>query len=1357
MGCGGSTSKVSDDLAGVLPTDGPGSALASRRGELALLLGVAPLPVEYDPLVDAFSSGSATAVRRPFVGRPTVLALEFEPEWSSIGPTLAAMRRATEAKLAGATESPPPPPPPQTTQTEQQAQEVKEDEEAKEDGLAEQQPADADGDAAVANDDSIEPPSDPSLFTPLFSAFRHEDNVVAGPFSAPHIVAALASLASHPNRLLRIFPDLDDEDNSIAGAGTDADAIAKKNAHLGGVSIGARSKSHSVARVALAESGPRFSESLATGRLTVRLFYAGIWREFEIDDAVPVGPLRRDSGGSSGSSSVSQPLFTRSRDCGESWMCVVEKALARVRGSFEDLAFTSPLSLARLLTGGSAEVVVLPRECSREHAETLWTQLRTAHEREDLLCATTRQTVPTPAANHQHAAPHANHQNANGGLASRRGTNSHRDAAASRRGSLLESQRGALVSQHGVMALSSVPNDLLTPAEDLMASHAELGAEAYYSVLEVVELPSSLDSTRLILLRSPLGTQKWQGRWSDESEEWTTLEKREGGREQVERLRQARNKHSGVAAASSASSSSSSSTSGLFWLAWEDLLAHFACLFACSVLADRFDVCQTLSGEWQGRSAAGRPSDLVTAAPSVSADSSSSADDAYNLWLRNPQFRVRNTSNKKTGPVVITLSRGPRLCARANAAPPERLDGAAPYVAPPPVHIGFRVVASQLNHVVNCNPSVASPLFGQLQASPLHDLVATTSFSLDETISLTLPSLTSYTDYYIIPYTLHAGVEGDFVVSVWSNSPAVLFDPCPTREQDPLELAVSWRREDRTAGGNLWSETFFDNPMWRVRNTSEEEVVKLLLHLVKTRSQERDLQLNLRVLANSSPNPLFATAVGCASAPPRPIAGATRRATAERMALEAAAAAAEEKKRARSGPPLAPVLGTLSPFNEALPGASSRWGEHVFYAAQHAYPVVVSGLAPGAEAFIVASTFTSGSEGEALLQVYASALEHLQVEPVSRDHLRMISGRWIGASAAGPARRKKTFLNNPMFCVRHQGAAPISIVVSLALPPTAPVELAINITVATTAPGAEEPNPFSAQERDAEKRKRKDAQRRKEREAEAKKKKDAAEKARAQAALLGSGKGAAASSSASMGVASLRLKPRAGEKLAPLAVSPSGASPLGGGHRPRKSSVFQSMDATASFKTRLMSSTPLLASVDESAPRLNPLTGEYHLVANTSFNGDLYKSARLVHLFVPNIEPGKSYFIIPSTSVPGQEADFQLQVYGASAALDLKLEPCELNEPTAEAAAGQKRETGSSVECDVKRGDVLAWCDSALAHSLHTWPLPPPHLLRPVLRYVRPRLSSHVLRRRCRTGRHQSPRHRAKGRGTTRAAKGGRR
>jgi len=89
-----------------------------------------------------------------------------------------------------------------------------------------------------------------------------------------------------------------------------------------------------------------------------------------------------------------------------------------------------------------------------------------------------------------------------------------------------------------------------------------------------------------------------------------------------------------------------------------------------------------------------------------------------------------------------------------------------------------------------------------------------------------------------------------------------------------------------------------------------------------------------------------------------------------------------------------------------------------------------------------------------------------------------------------------------------------------------------------------------------------------------------------------------------------------------------------------------------------------------STERAVPLSSDFDLVAQTSYSGELYKSARWFHLFLPVLPPNQSHYIIPSTAVPGVEGEFLLQVFGATPSNALRLDACTLVAPGDGSAGG---------------------------------------------------------------------------------------
>ena len=1384
-GVGASGSKA----APVAPTGGGTSATAPAASAASAAAAAPPKAkkfVVYDPLTAAFPPGSSSLARK-VVGRAPLFALPFTPAW----------RRASElmhehAQLAADKRA---------ERRGSQKLPASVNEEKKDDATP-----------VAASRTIVAAPS-------VFSSSTHEDNVVAGPLGDAHVLAALVSLSAHPNRLARLFPALDD-----AALGAVAHVPAPgKNTHIAGLVTASKLKSSAIAKVYLAESRDKFEQEIKDNKYRVRLFYGGLWQIFTVDDFIPVTQADEGAGGGvdgggeqdlahlqpQGSPGLPLPLFTQCRDCSEFWMLLLEKALAKALGSYEDLCCATPVQITRMITGGSADTIVLPAPTppsdkisavaaaataaapheGRDESDKVWSHVLACWHRSDLLSCSTRELT----ASQQHSVRQS---------AVLRGTR----AAAAHSGDGSES------------ALHHFLHD-----------HAELGIRSFFTILDVVELPAAVGGARLVLLRNPQGSQHYDGRWSDHSEEWKNLDAcLPDGPLHVTRLQLSRRKHSMAAAAKNASATSSFASlapsptaaasaaaaraasaaggagsggpavnnDGIFWMCWSDVLAHFAAIFVTAVLPDQFDICQTMLGAWKGKTAAGRPPELeglggaagVTAgaggaqALQAAAAAAAAATGPLGFFLNNPAFRIRNTAAKKSSPIVLTLSRGTNLCNMATSAiaaansnstdtPPAAVAAASsssssssalristsssasassssstPGVVKSASLFGFKIVSNQLSHSLNSNAAVSSPWFGVLGPGPLHDDFVVSPLSRDTSLSVTVPALPPYVDYYFVPFLWDSGEHGDFVVNLWTSSQSILFDacasfvpPCP----NVLEVPVGWSRRDGSSGGSVWADngSYLANPTFRVTSLAPADAPpsKLLFLLSKTRRQDIDVQTNMRLLENKVPSVLAMSAVGCVFAPAKSTgagAGAAagpgpgpgpKRPTALLEPLDPSVAAAASatlaaassssasssstamvspaRKGGASSSKLQPVQGTLSPFHECVEGCCTRSGEQGLYQGGRALAMVCSCVVPGRDYYLVCSTSQPGTEAQALLQLYGTNLDLLKVErvfgggsvppPGTPGFSRVIAGRWAGVNAAGPARRKRTFLNNPQFCVRHQGVSAISIVVSLLY--TGPVgsgagngfgsaglhghpgtasnananaaEASVNISFCTFPTGSADPNPFTSAEKEEEKRKQKDASKKSLAAEEARRRKAEADKkvvAQAQANLVrgtisanetstaNANASASAASSllslptgsagagAAAGVASLRIKSKDRGSLKKNRSSFGAGGGGGGGGDAGDADVPTNSD-------------------EDAVARVAALTTDYELLAQTTYNGDLYKSGRLFHLFVGDVAPDHSYYLIPSTSVPGFEGDFSIQVFGASETVDLKLEPCVLN------------------------------------------------------------------------------------------------
>lgn len=62
-------------------------------------------------------------------------------------------------------------------------------------------------------------------------------------------------------------------------------------------------------------------------------------------------------------------------------------------------------------------------------------------------------------------------------------------------------------------------------------------------------------------------------------------------------------------------------------------------------------------------------------------------------------------------------------------------------------------------------------------------------------------------------------------------------------------------------------------------------------------------------------------------------------------------------------------------------------------------------------------------------------------------------------------------------------------------------------------------------------------------------------------------------------------------------------------------------------------------------------------------SGDAFKAGlKTYSLYVPNLQPNRSYFIVPSTSAPGLEGTFSIKVFGNTLDNLLHMEACALNQ-----------------------------------------------------------------------------------------------
>ena len=117
------------------------------------------------------------------------------------------------------------------------------------------------------------------------------------------------------------------------------------------------------------------------GVYTCRFYKDGAWVEVVTDTRIPCAPGGSGSGAEMiglRSASTPSPMYGRTRDLGEQWVMLLEKAYAKAHGSYEALHGGSVAEALVDFTGGSSEKIVLtepPVQASVKNGK-LWKKLR---------------------------------------------------------------------------------------------------------------------------------------------------------------------------------------------------------------------------------------------------------------------------------------------------------------------------------------------------------------------------------------------------------------------------------------------------------------------------------------------------------------------------------------------------------------------------------------------------------------------------------------------------------------------------------------------------------------------------------------------------------------------------------------------------------------------------------------------------------------------------------------------------------------------------------------------------------------------------------------------------------------------
>ena len=117
------------------------------------------------------------------------------------------------------------------------------------------------------------------------------------------------------------------------------------------------------------------------GVYTCRFYKDGAWVEVVTDTRIPCAPGGSGSGAEMiglRSASTPSPMYGRTRDLGEQWVMLLEKAYAKAHGSYEALHGGSVAEALVDFTGGSSEKIVLTEPHVQQSVKNgkLWKKLR---------------------------------------------------------------------------------------------------------------------------------------------------------------------------------------------------------------------------------------------------------------------------------------------------------------------------------------------------------------------------------------------------------------------------------------------------------------------------------------------------------------------------------------------------------------------------------------------------------------------------------------------------------------------------------------------------------------------------------------------------------------------------------------------------------------------------------------------------------------------------------------------------------------------------------------------------------------------------------------------------------------------
>jgi hypothetical protein len=234
-----------------------------------------------------------------------------------------------------------------------------------------------------------------------------------------------------------------------------------------------------------------------------------------IDDYIPVDE------------STGQPVFSKPKG-NEMWVMLIEKAIAKLNGSYANIEGGFPLYAMRAITGDEVNTFQLKNNT--------WLRL-------DMKVL---KGIDKHDINFCHA------------------TNQSKLSNETMYNLLLEYSSAGYILAAGTKGKDNTIEEGRGSKGGLVPGHA-------YSILQVYKPKLTFDrDIKLLKLRNPWGSFEWQGDWSDNSDLW--------------------NKHPGIRLEMGFPSGSNAKDDGIFFMSWDDFIQHFDGIDVCYRSRDMDDI-----------------------------------------------------------------------------------------------------------------------------------------------------------------------------------------------------------------------------------------------------------------------------------------------------------------------------------------------------------------------------------------------------------------------------------------------------------------------------------------------------------------------------------------------------------------------------------------------------------------------------------------------------------------------------------------------------------------------------------------------------------------------------------------------